>query len=169
MLADDQHRENQRDGLGHDGKINVADPSFEQGHTDDKRQQHRHRDHRKQGKGEAVKGHPQPRQLGDLVPVHEVRNAGRGLDFGAGRVRGFELEEHRHAIAADPKKHALAQAEDAAVAPTQHQADRDKGVGQVFADHVQAEGVQREWKHHQDQYRQQQNTHQVLFATQELI
>ena len=59
-----------------------------------------------------------------------------------GDARCLELEEHRHAVAAEAEEHALAQAEDAGVAPAQHQADGDKGVGQVLADQIEAEDVE---------------------------
>ena len=83
--------------------------------------------------------HPERRQLRELVPVHEVGDARRGLDGGADRVRGLQLQEHRHAIAAQAEEHALPQAQDPAVAPAQHQPQRDERVGQVLADQIQAE------------------------------
>ena len=89
--------------------------------------------------GEAVEGLPEEGQRGDLVPVHEVGDARRRLDLRASGARRLQLEEHRHAVAAEAEENALAQAQDAAVAPAQHQAERDEGVGEVFADQVEAE------------------------------
>ena len=66
---------------------------------------------------------------------------------------GLELEEHRHAVAAEAEEHALPQAQDAGVAPAQHQAERDEGVGEVFADQVEAEDVDGERQYDQDQRR----------------
>jgi hypothetical protein len=90
-------------------------------------------------------------QRGELVPVHEVGDARRGLDLGADGVGRLELEEHRHGVAAEAEEHALAQAEHAAVAPDHDQADGDEGIGQVLADQVEAEDVQRQRQHHRQQ------------------
>ena len=76
-----------------------------------------------------------------LVPVHEVGDARRGLDLGVGHARSLELEEHGHAVAAETEEHALAQAENAGVAPAQHQADGDERVGQILADQIEPEDV----------------------------
>ena len=53
-----------------------------------------------------------------------------------------------HAVAAEAEEHALPEAENAAVAPAQHQADGDEGVGQILADQVEAEDVERQRQHH---------------------
>ena len=55
----------------------------------------------------------------------------------------LQLEKHRHAVAAEAEEHALPQAENAAIAPAQHQPERDEGVGQIFADQVEAEDIER--------------------------
>ena len=104
-------------------------------------------------KRQRLERQPEERQLGDLVPVHEVRDAGRRLDLGVRDARGFELEEHRHAVAAEAEEHALPQAQNAGIAPAQHQADGDEGVGQILADQVEPEDVERQRQHHQDQQR----------------
>ena len=96
--------------------------------------------------------HPEERQLRDLIPVHEVGDAGRRLDLGVRGARCFELQERRHAVAAEPEEHALPEAENAGVAPAQHQTDRDEGVGQILADQVEAEVVEHQRQHDQDQH-----------------
>jgi hypothetical protein len=48
-----------------------------------------------------------------------------------------------------PEEHPLPQAQNAAIAPAQHQPDRDKGVGQIFGDQVEAEHIQRQWQDHE--------------------
>ena len=87
----------------------------------------------------------------DLVPVHEVGNAGRRLDLGVGGARCFELQERRHAVAAEPEEHPLPEAENAGVAPAQHQTDGDERVGQILADQVEPEDVEHQRQEHQDQ------------------
>ena len=72
-----------------------------------------------------------------------------------GDARCLELEKHRHAVAAEAEEHALAEAQDAGVAPAQHEADGGEGVGQVFADEVEAEVVEQQRQHHQDHHRDQ--------------
>ncbi len=54
--------------------------------------------------------------------------------------------------AAETEEHALAEAQDSGVAPAQHEADGDKGVGQIFADEVEAEVVEEQRQNHHDQY-----------------
>ena len=72
---------------------------------------------------------PEHRQRRDLVPVHEIRDAGCRLDLGVGNARGFELEKRAHAVAAEAEEHALPEAENAAIAPAHHQTQRDECVG----------------------------------------
>jgi len=88
--------------------------------------------------------HPERRQLGELVPVHEVGDTRRRLNLGALGIGCFELEEHRDAVAAEPEEHALAEAQDAAVAPAEHETDRDEGVSEVLADQIETKDVERE-------------------------
>ncbi|MNL26754.1 hypothetical protein D3C87_1483030 [compost metagenome] len=142
MLADDEHRQDQGHGLRHDGEIGVAHAALEHGRAQNQGQQAGQNRYRHQGEPEAFEGHPEPGKRGQLVPVHEVRDAGRGLNLGGLRRRGFQLQEHGHAITAQAKKHPLAQAQNAAIAPAQHQAERDKGIGQVFANEIEPEDVQ---------------------------
>ena len=94
------------------------------------------------GKGEAVERLPEQRQRGDLIPVHEIGNAGGRLDLGVRDARCFELEKHRHAVAAEAEEHALPQAQDAAIAPAHHQPQRHEGVGEVFRDQVEPEDIE---------------------------
>ena len=91
LLADDQDRQDGGDRLGDDGEIDAADAPLEHRDADDQRQQRRHQRHRDQREGQAVERLPEPRQRGDLVPVHEVRDARRGLDLGASGVEASSL------------------------------------------------------------------------------
>ena len=59
-----------------------------------------------------------------------------------GDARCFKLEEHRHAVAAEPEEHALPQAEDSGIAPAQHQADSDERIGQIFADEIEPKDIE---------------------------
>jgi hypothetical protein len=68
----------------------------------------------------------------------------------AADTRRFEFEKHRHAIAAPPEEDALPQAQNSGVAPAQHQADGDEGVGQILAHQVEAEAVEQYRQHHED-------------------
>ncbi len=87
-----------------------------------------------------------------LIPVHEVGDARRRLDLGVGHARGFELEKHGHAVAAEAEEDALPEAEDAGIAPAQHQADGDEGVGQILADQIEPEDVDGERQYNHDQH-----------------
>ena len=66
---------------GDDREVGAADAAAEHRHADDQALQRGTR-MMAMVEGEAVERLPERRQRGDLVPVHEVRNAGRGLDLG---------------------------------------------------------------------------------------
>ena len=151
LLADDQDGQDRRDGLGDDGEIDAADPPLEHRRADQEGKERRNDQDRQDGECQAVERLPEERQLGDLIPVHEIGNAGGRLDLGVGDARRLELEVHRHAVAAEAEEHALTQAQNPAVAPAQHQADRDKGVGQIFRDQIEAEDVEAERQDHDQQ------------------
>ena len=149
LLPHDQDGQDRGDGLGDDREVRAADAALEHRGADDQREQAGHQDDGENGEGETVERLPEQRQRGDLIPVHEIRNAGRGLDLGVRDAGGFQLEEHRHAVAAEAEEHPLPQAQNAAIAPAQHQPDRDKGVGQIFRDQVEAEHIQRQRQDHE--------------------
>ena len=121
----------------------------------------RHQDDCGDGKGEAVEWLPEQRQRGDLIPVHEIRNAGRGLDLGVLDAGGFQLEEHRHAVAAEAEEHALPQAQNAAIAPADHQPQRHKGIGEVFRDEVEPEDIETERQDHHQEHGEHQDPDQL--------
>src|SRR3546814_785062 len=79
------------------------------------------------------------------------------------------LEEHCHAVAAEAEEDPLPQAENAAVAPAEHQSHGDEGVGQVLTHHVQAEAVEQQRKHQQEQRREDQQTDPALLSAEEFI
>lgn len=150
LLADDQDGQDRRNRLGDDGEIDAADPALEHRRTDDEGEDGRHHQDGDDGEGQAVERLPEKRQLGDLIPVHEIGNARRRLDLGVGDTGCLKLEEHRHAVTTKPEEHALPQAEDAAIAPAQHQPQRHKRVGQILGDQVEAEHIEAERQdHHQ--------------------
>ena len=98
-----------------------------------------------------LNGYQNHGSCGDLVPVHEVGKAdgGQGTDLVAavfcGDVAGgLELEECRHAIAAEAPEQSLPEAQDSAVAPAEHQADSHECIAEVLGHLVQAECVQRQ-------------------------
>ena len=71
-----------------------------------------------QGKAEALKRQPGQRQLFNAAPHHEV------WQFGAGC---FELQKHGQGIRPNAKKDALTQTENAAITPTEHNAQCHEG------------------------------------------
>ena len=73
----------------------------------------------------------------------------------------LQLEEHRHAVAAEAEEHPLPQAQNAAIAPAQHQPDPDEGVGQVFRDQVEAKHIQRQRQDHEQQGGQRNETDEL--------
>ncbi|MHC2153532.1 hypothetical protein ACVIW3_004461 [Bradyrhizobium diazoefficiens] len=59
-----------------------ADPALEHRGADDESEDAGHENDSGDGKGEAVEGLPEERQRGDLIPVHEIGDAGGRLDLG---------------------------------------------------------------------------------------
>ncbi len=150
LLADDQDGQDRSDGLGDDGEIDAADPAFEHRSTDQEGKERRNDQDGQNGECQAVERLPEERQLGDLIPVHEIRNAGGRLDLGVFDAGGLELEVHRHGVTAETEEHALPKAENPAISPAQHEADRDEGVGQIFRDQIEAEYVERQRQDHDE-------------------
>ena len=144
LLADDQHGQDQRHRLRDDGEVHAADAALEHREADDEGQQRGHqRSPRAASSGRLLNG---SQNSGSSVSWFQSMKSGMpGVDWILVliRVASLELEEHRHAVAAEAEEHALAQAQHAAVAPQHHQADGDEGVGQVLADQVEAEDVER--------------------------
>ena len=164
LLADDQHGQDQGHGLGDDGEVHPTHTALEHRKAHDEGQQRGYHQHRDQGQGQALEGRPPPRQGGQLVPVHEVRDARGGLDLRADGVRRFQLQEHGHAVPAQAEEHALAQAEDARMPPQHDQAQRNEGVRQVLADEVEPEDVQGQREDHDQQQGQQEDAAKLLLA-----
>ena len=121
----------------------------------------RHRDDGDQSERQRFERQPEVRQGGQLVPIHEIRDAGRRLDLGIGDARRLELEEGGHAVAAEPKEESLAEAENSGLSPAQNQADGDERIGQVLADEVEPEDVENQREKDQDQHRDQRNADQL--------
>jgi hypothetical protein len=89
LLADDQDGHHQSNRLGDDGEIDPADPPLEERCPENERRDRRHRHDRDEREGERFERNPEERQLRDLIPIHEIGNAGRRLDLGIGDARGF--------------------------------------------------------------------------------
>src|SRR5580704_4129813 len=151
LLPDDQDRQDSRDRLRDDGEVRAADAALEHGRTDDEGEYAGNQDDRGYCETQAVERLPERRQRGDLIPVHEIGNAWGRLDLGVFRARCFELQKHRHAVAAEAKEHSLPQAENSAIPPANHQPESDEGIGEVFRDQIEPEDVETERKdHHQE-------------------
>ena len=118
LLSHDQDGQDRGDGLGDDREIGAADAALEHRGADDQGKDARHQDDGGDGKGEAVERLPEQRQRGDLIPVHEIGNAGRRLDLGVLDAGCFQLEKHRHAVAAEAEEHALPQAQECRHSPS---------------------------------------------------
>jgi len=161
LPADNQDGQHGRQRLGDDGEVDAAHSALEHRGAEDERGDRRHREHGEQRERQRLERDPEERQLRELVPVHEIGDAGGRLDLGVGDARRLELEKSRHAVAAEPEEYALPQAQDPGMAPAQHQADRDECVGQVLADEIEPEDVERQRQHDQDQQRDQGKADQL--------
>ena len=161
LLTHDQDGQDRGDRLRDDGEIGAADAALEHRSTNDQGKDARHQDDGGDGEGEAVERLPEQRQRGDLIPVHEIGNAGGRLDLGVLDARCLELEKHRHAVAAETEEHALPQAQDAAIAPADHQPQRHEGIGQVFRDEVEPEDIETERQDHHQEHGEHQDPDQL--------
>ena len=85
--------------------------------------------------GHAVERPPEQRQLGDLVPHHEVGQHVPVHALGA----DLEHEVHAHRVGAQPEEDAVAQRQHAGIAPDQVDAEGQDGVGEELAEEVQRE------------------------------
>jgi hypothetical protein len=65
--------------------------------------------------------------------------------------RCLQLEEGRHAVAAEAEEDPLPQAQDPGVAPAQHQAHRHEGIRQILADQIEPEDVEHHRQRDQDE------------------
>ena len=79
-----------------------------------------------------------------VIWFQSMKSGMPGVDWilvfaGLGR---FQLEKRGHAVAAEAEEYALPQAQDAGVAPAQHQTDGDEGIGQILSDEVEPENVE---------------------------
>ena len=84
---------------------------------------------------DAVEGSPEQRQLGHLVPHHEV---GQHVPVHA-LGPDLEHEVHAHGIGAEPEEDAVAQREHAGIAPDEIDPQRQDGVGEELAEEIQRE------------------------------
>src|SRR5262249_35900916 len=60
-----------------------------------------------------------------------------------------------------PEEHALPKAENAGVAPAQHQSDGHKGISEILADEIEPEDVECQWQHYQDERRNEREANQL--------
>jgi hypothetical protein len=123
-------------------KVDAPDPPLEQRGAENEGQNGRHDDDGDERERQPFERHPEVRQSRELIPIHEVGDAGRRLDLGIGDARSFKLEEGGHAIAAKPEKQSLSEAENSSLSPTQYQADRDERIGQILADEIEPKNVE---------------------------
>ncbi len=161
LLADDQDGQDRGDRLRDDREVDAADAPLEHRGSDDEGEESRHQHDHQDRQRQAVERLPEERNLGDLIPVHEVRDAGRRLDLRVCHAGRLELQVHRHAVAAEAEEHSLPEAQDAAETPAQHKAHRDEGVGEIFADQVEAEHIERQRQHHDQQQRQHRDAEPI--------
>ena len=157
LLTDDQDGQDRGDRLGDNGEIRTADPPLEHRSADNEGEDRRNRDDCEDRESQAVERLPEERELRELIPVHEVRDAGRRLDLGVGDAGCFQLEKHRHAVAAEAEEHSLPEAQNATISPTDNEADRNKRVGQIFRDQVEPEDIQGQRQDNNQQNCKRQN------------
>ena len=141
LTTNNQNAQDRCNRLRNDGEVHITHTALEHRDADNESQNHGYSQHQQESQWQALEGQPDGWQLSDLVPVHEVRNTGGGLNLGADRVGGFKLQKHGHAITTKTEEHALSQRQNAAIAPAQHQSDCYESVGQILAHHIETEAV----------------------------
>ena len=115
--------------MGDDGKIHALDARAERKVAKHKGHQPRHQHHQQQGGDKAVAQGPVPGQRLPVQKHHEVRQ----VTFVIAVAADLPHQVHAHHIAAQRKKYAVAQAQDAGVTPDQIHRQRADGVTHDFA------------------------------------
>ena len=136
LVAEERQHQRVGERLGDDRQIDAGDPRAERQPAEHKRQHAGHQRHHQHGEAEAVEAVPVPGQLLPVKEHHEVRQGGVAVDTA---VADLAHQVHAHGVAAQGEESAVAQAEDAAVAPHQIQGQGEQGVAQVLAQ--QGDGV----------------------------
>ena len=128
-----EEAEHQREGhrLGDDREIDAGDAAAEREPAEHKGEQARRQHHHQCGVGEPIEAVPVE---GQLVPVQEHHEIGQnriGID-----PAGTDLphQVHAHGVAAQREEGAVAERQDAGVAPDQVDRERQYGVANVFAE-----------------------------------
>ena len=128
-----EEREHQREGhrLGDDREIDAGDPGAEGEPAEHEGEQARHQDHHQHGEGKMIEAVPVPGQLLPGEEHHEVGQHRVAVD-----AAGADLahQVHAHGVAAEREEGAVAEREDAGVAPDQVQRQRQQREADVFAE-----------------------------------
>ena len=126
--------EGEQQRIGHrlrdDRQIHARDAGAEGEPAEAEGEQARHDQHHQRGKPEHVEAVPVPGQLRIVQEHHEVRQDRVAVDAAAADLAH---QVHAHRVAAEREEGAVAEREDAAIAPDQVDREREDGVADIFA------------------------------------
>ncbi len=125
----EQQRIGQR--LRDDRQIDAGDAAAEGEPAEHEGQQARHQQHHQRRIGEVVEEIPEERQFLPVQEHHEVRQDRIGID-----AAGADLahQVHAHGVAAEREERAVAERQDADIAPDQIDRERQQAVADIFAE-----------------------------------
>ena len=128
-----EEAEQQRIGhrLGDDREIDAGDAAAEGEPAEHEGEQARHQQDHQRGIGEMLEAVPVDRQLLPVQEHHEVGQDRIGID-----AAGADLPHqiHAHGVAAEREEGAMAERQDAGIAPDQVDRERQQRVAEVFAE-----------------------------------
>ena len=131
----------QREGhrLGDDREIDAGDARAEREPAEGERQQAGNQHHHQHRVGEPVEAPPGDRQLLPVQEHHEVGQDRIGVD--AARA-DLAHQIHAHRIAAEREERAMAERQNAAIAPDEIERDGEDRVAEIFAEQLHQIGRQ---------------------------
>ena len=116
IIAEEAQHQREGQRLGDDRKINPGDAAAECEPAEHEGERARHEQHHEGGVGEMLESVPVDRQLGPIQEHHEVRQNRMRVDAARSDLAH---QIHAHGIAAEREKCAVAERQNAAIAPDQ--------------------------------------------------
>ncbi len=128
-----EERQQQRIGhrLGDDREIDAGDAGAEREPAEAERQQARHQQHHQRREPEHVEAVPVPGQFRIVQEHHEIGQDRIAVDAAAADLAH---QIHAHRVAAEREERAMAERENAAIAPDQVDRERQNRVADIFAE-----------------------------------
>ncbi len=133
VVAEELLEQGESHRLGDDRQIDAGDPRAEGEPAEGERQQARNQHDHQHGVGEPVEAPPGDRQRLPVQEHHEIRQDRIGVD--AARA-DLAHQIHAHRVATEREEGAVAERQDAAIAPDEIERDGEDRVAKVLAEQL---------------------------------